>query len=100
MQKQFSNPSLADGRDLLLNIIPREEEDWRPSMNLSDLIKRIPQFITDVIKQGDQYTQTIGKFHLGLQYDMNIWFSNSQNCGVFPCQEDKDTFDKSYKKKN
>jgi hypothetical protein len=41
---------LADGRDLLLNIIPKNEEDWRPSMNLSDLIKRIPLFIADVIK--------------------------------------------------
>lgn len=32
----------------------------------------------------------LGKFHLGLQYDMNIWLSN-QACGVFPCQEEKET---------
>jgi hypothetical protein len=32
----------------------------------------------------------IGKFHLGLQYDMNIWHQNSA-CGVFPCQEEKET---------
>jgi ubiquitin-protein ligase len=36
----FSNPSLADGRDLLLNILPHAGiENWRPSMNLSELIK-------------------------------------------------------------
>jgi hypothetical protein len=32
----------------------------------------------------------IGKFHLGLQYDMNIWHQNA-NCGVYPCQEEKET---------
>lgn len=32
----------------------------------------------------------VGKFHLGLQYDMNIWLSNQQ-CGVFPCQEEKES---------
>lgn len=31
----------------------------------------------------------IGRFHLGRLYDLNIWLSN-QNCGVFPCQEEKD----------
>ena len=58
---------MADGRDLLYEIIPKtpvkkEEErkesefediseelgvaEWRPSMNLFDLIKSIPHFIT------------------------------------------------------
>ena len=31
----------------------------------------------------------IGQFHLGLQYDMNIWLQNSQ-CGIFPCKEEKE----------
>lgn len=31
----------------------------------------------------------VGKFHLGLQYDMNIWLQN-QACGIFPCQEEKE----------
>jgi hypothetical protein len=56
-------------------LIPRKEEDWRPSMTLIDIIQQIPQFITDMIKNGAtlQATTMIGKFHLGLQYDMNIW---------------------------
>jgi len=31
---KFSKNTLADGRDLLLHIIPKGDEDWRPSMNL------------------------------------------------------------------
>ena len=31
----------------------------------------------------------IGQFHLGMQYDMNIWLQNSQ-CGIFPCKEEKE----------
>jgi ubiquitin-protein ligase len=30
----FSSPTLADGRDLLLHLLPHSEEDWKPSMNL------------------------------------------------------------------
>lgn len=69
-------------------------------MNLYELIQHIPEFIAEMAKI--QHTQEanekkgihqspkmIGKFHLGLQYDMNIWLSN-QACGVFPCQEEKD----------
>ena len=35
---KFCTPSLADGRDLLLHIIPKDAEEWRPSMNLYELI--------------------------------------------------------------
>lgn len=46
----FSNPSLADGRDLLQNILPHVGNDsWRPSMNLSELIKQIPTFVHEVV---------------------------------------------------
>jgi hypothetical protein len=65
-------------------------------MNLYELIQYIPDFISETLKTQHQIEQNekkgvvgeapkmIGKFHLGLQYDMNIWLSN-QNCGVFPC---------------
>ena len=59
-------------------------------MNLYELIQHIPDFIAEMIKQNHHYEdkkeapKMIGKFHLGLQYDMNIWLSNQQ-CGVFPC---------------
>ena len=31
----------------------------------------------------------VGRFHLGLNYDMLIWFNN-QDCRVFPCQQEND----------
>ena len=72
-------------------------------MNLQELIKRIPEFISKVMLESynekkqsgkkdedDKIPATYGKFHLGNQYDINIWLSN-QNCNVFPCQEKKET---------
>ena len=56
-QFQFCSPSLADGRDLLYQIIPKskeseeEEGEWKPSMNLYELIQYIPEFISDVLVQ-------------------------------------------------
>jgi hypothetical protein len=31
----------------------------------------------------------IGRFHLGLNYDMLIWLQNSA-CRVFPCQQEQE----------
>lgn len=89
---QFCTPSLADGRDLLVHIIPKKDEDWRPSMTLIDIIQHIPTFIAEQLKaskEGLLQQQTVGKFHLGLQYDMSIWTQNQQ-CGIFPCKEEKE----------
>lgn len=61
-------------------------------MTLIDIIQQIPAFITEQIKaskDGSGQAHMVGKFHLGLQYDMNIWIQNQQ-CGIFPCQEEKD----------
>lgn len=67
-------------------------------MNLYELIQYIPDFISEIAKQQHldqsdkkeaEASKMLGKFHLGLQYDMNIWHSN-QACGVFPCQEEKE----------
>ena len=41
----FGHPSLADGRDLLLQVLPNQKQEWMPSMNLCQLIKQIPEFI-------------------------------------------------------
>ena len=59
-------------------------------MTLIDIIQQIPPFITDMIKNGGAMNSMIGKFHLGLQYDMNIWHQN-QACGVYQCKEEKET---------
>ena len=67
----FTSPTLADGRDLLYHIIPKEskkeekkaheemgesnEAEWRPSMNLYELIQYIPDFIehTLILQNGN-----------------------------------------------
>ena len=46
----FSTPTLADGRDLLTHLLPKGETEWRPSMNLYELINQIPIFIQEVIE--------------------------------------------------
>ena len=68
-------------------------------MSLFEIIQGIPAFISEQIKaskEGSLVTNTIGKFHLGLQYDMNIWQGSSdpeqqQTCAVFPCKEEKES---------
>jgi len=35
---RFSNPSLADGRDILTHLLPYDQREWRPSMNLFEII--------------------------------------------------------------
>ena len=72
LQYQFCQPSLADGRDLLYHIIPKQaknktmqnvdeddedqpeesestETEWKPSMNLYELIQYIPDFIAETL---------------------------------------------------
>lgn len=49
--------------------------EWRPSMNLFDLIKQIPVFIGNLLDTMNGKGKTpsaptmIGKFYLGLNYD-------------------------------
>lgn len=81
---RFCMPSLADGRDLLAHILPPEQNEWRPSMNLYELIQQIPNFIQETITKGRDRKEMIGRFHLGLNYDISSWLNNP-NCRVFPC---------------
>lgn len=61
-------------------------------MSLIEIIQQIPAFTTEMIKNGGALNSQIGKFHLGLQYDMNLWQANAQQgCGVYQCKEEKET---------
>ena len=67
----------------MYQIIPKgkdaEEGEWKPSMNLYELIQYIPDFISEVLLQLNTdfmggAKPMIGKFYLGLQYDyQQIW---------------------------
>lgn len=52
-----------------------DEAEWRPSMNLFNLIKCIPDFISKILNEVNDKKKTnmaprmIGKFYLGLNYD-------------------------------
>jgi len=86
----FSNPSLADGRDLLAHILPHIGTDmWRPSTNLSELIKQIPSFIHEVVTSVRAENSMVGQFHLGQQYEISTWINNKQ-CGVYPCELERE----------
>ena len=45
----FCTPSLNDGRDILSHLFPKGETEWRPSLNLYELIMQIPVFIEETI---------------------------------------------------
>jgi len=83
----FTTPSLADGRDLLLHVLPDKKSEWMPSMNLCEIIKQIPEFVRSTLSLKNAPSKMVGRFHLGQNYDMLLWMSNSE-CGVFPCQEE------------
>jgi len=57
-----------------------EQGEWKPSMNLKELILCIPMFIETVLKEQHapvkkgEVPHMIGKFYLGLNYDyQQIW---------------------------
>lgn len=60
-----------------------DDGEWRPSMNLFNLIKSIPEFIAKILnevndkKNKNNAPRMIGKFYLGLNYDyQQIWMQN------------------------
>lgn len=87
----FCQPSLYDGRDLLRHLLPDSQTEWRPSMNLFEVIQQIPKFLSETISLHNanerETIRSLGRFHLGLNYDMVIWFNNS-DCKVFSGQQE------------
>lgn len=56
--------------------------EWKPSMNLYELIQRIPEFIMNHLANLNtdnkgKLRPMVGKFYLGLNYDyQQIWMQN------------------------
>jgi len=57
----IGEPTIADGRDILYHLMNENETDWRPSMNLQELIQRIPAFIGSVIKKKGKHDKEEAK---------------------------------------
>jgi hypothetical protein len=45
---------LADGRDLLLHVLPGGKTEWQPSITLFEIIQEFPNFIRSFIQQKDK----------------------------------------------
>lgn len=58
-------------------------------MNLYELIQQIPEFIRETLLHPPPVDKMTGRFHLGLNYDMQSWLTNSM-CRVFPCQQEQE----------
>lgn len=70
-------------------------------MKLDQLIKGIPDFIRDMLREVyEEKAEPIqyGRFHLGLKYDLNTWLENPL-CGAFMCKEERITYDKRTQQK-
>ena len=67
----FSTPSLADGRDLLENLIKTQ---WNPDITIIDLVNSLPRFTNECIALIDECDfLDLGNFHLGQQLPYTIW---------------------------
>lgn len=71
-KSQFGPQPLSDGRDLLLHVLPDGYSEWQPSIYIKEVILKLPAFIKSVVSQ-KQLTKSIGKYHPGQIYDVNMW---------------------------
>ncbi|CAG9314719.1 unnamed protein product [Blepharisma stoltei] len=72
-------PSIADGRDLLEDIIRRK---WDSSITAYEIINLLVNFISSSQNQ----ISLIGKYHLGHPYFLDSW-EVKESMGAFPCIE-------------
>eukprot|EP00826_Nyctotherus_ovalis_P064401 TRINITY_DN9446_c0_g2_i1.p1 TRINITY_DN9446_c0_g2~~TRINITY_DN9446_c0_g2_i1.p1 ORF type:complete len:251 (+),score=74.62 TRINITY_DN9446_c0_g2_i1:155-907(+) len=82
----FGSPSLADGRDLLEEILGRK---WTPTTTLLEVILLLPPFITRYIEESrrkETKNRIYGKFYIGEKYDINDWMTMSTSA-VYQCKE-------------
>lgn len=59
-------------------------------MNLSELIRKIPDLVNDIVTKQRIDDSMIGQFHLGQQYEISTWVNNKM-CGVYPCELERES---------
>lgn len=80
----FTKPSFADGRDLLKDVMLI---NWTPSLTLSDIVRRLPEFINaSVVNVPLLDPLEIGQFHLGQPISLATW-DFQLHMGIFRCKE-------------
>lgn len=77
-------PSLADGRDLLSDIVKRK---WTPSITSLDILNALPAYTTEMYQKCQEGLQSeIGHFHLGHPLQLDTW-EGKENMKCFMCVE-------------
>lgn len=64
----FCFPQIADGRDILANVL---KEEWNEQRQLISLLELIPQFIREYYARGDLIF--IGSYYLDEKYDIRLF---------------------------
>ena len=70
-------PSVADGRDLLAEVLPQQ---WQPSTTTVEIIQLLPAFLKRKL------SPDAGKYHLGSRYYLETW-DNKPNMACFFCAD-------------
>lgn len=70
MFTKFCKPHIADGRDLVDDIL---EENWIPSFKLIDIVSKVPSFLNEYIKGLQEgLLIMIGSYGLGEKYKQDF----------------------------
>lgn len=88
----FSQPPLNDGRDLFNDIVKPEDGGWKIARKLFEIVKFIPDFISDVIEElsSDCDKRVWGTFNVGYIYNIDATWNPSQ---IYYGCEEQDTKD-------
>ena len=70
LRTHYTTPSLADGRDVLGDVMQKQ---WTPSITVVDLIRLIPNFIRISANFDSAQLQQTGIFHLGMPMSYSLW---------------------------
>eukprot|EP00331_Platyophrya_macrostoma_P001521 CAMPEP_0176407626 /NCGR_PEP_ID=MMETSP0127-20121128/1511_1 /TAXON_ID=938130 /ORGANISM="Platyophrya macrostoma, Strain WH" /LENGTH=694 /DNA_ID=CAMNT_0017786843 /DNA_START=315 /DNA_END=2399 /DNA_ORIENTATION=- len=81
----FTDPTIADGRDYLNDILGKV---WSPATLLSEIVVLLPEFLKKVYKEVHNFInlQKLGTYHLGHTYNLED-FLVLEGVAVFPGQE-------------
>jgi ubiquitin-protein ligase len=79
-------PTLFDGRDLLQDLLMSSDEaqEWKPQMTIKQLVEMIPTFLGKINQLA---FQKIGRYHIGKDYDIQLFQHNPQHCHLYACQQ-------------
>jgi len=69
-------PSISDGRDLTVDLLG---DSWTPIYTLKDLITKIPNLISNALKN-----PLCGSFRVGYCYEMSLWNTSHD---IYLCKE-------------